>query len=381
MRTAILILSALTLVGCGSKTPTEASADAKAVPVSVQAVTLATEQWPSTYEAVGTVKARTAAVLSSKVMGYVREVRVRAGDRVREGQVLVVLDSRDLDAGYRQAEAGREEARSAIGEADNAVAAAKANLDLAKVTCGRMKELFDKQSISNQEFDESSAKLKLAQANYEMALARRSQLDSKIAQADQAVRSAEIMRGYTQIAAPFSGVVTDKPVEPGNLASPGMPLATIEREGAYRLEAAVEESKLGAVRMGQPVRVTLDAVAEPIEGRVSEIVPAVDPGAHSFIAKIDLPARPELRSGLYGRAVFSFGSRPALAIPAAAVAERGQLLSVFVADGGQAKARFVTLGARQQDRIEVLSGLNPGEKVIFPVPAALADGAAVEVRP
>jgi len=189
------------------------------------------------------------------------------------------------------------------------------------------------------------------------------------------------MRSYAQLAAPFAGTVTAKSVDPGVLAAPGAPLLTIEREGAYRLEAAVEESKLPLIHTGQPVSVALDGVARPIEGRVSESVPAIDAASRSFTVKIELPATAPLRSGLFGRARFAFGSRTVLAVPAAAVIERGQLASVFVADGGHARSRFVTLGQRAQDAVEVLSGLSPGDQVIFPAPPSLADGAAVEVRP
>lgn len=380
MKTIAMILSAMLLIGCSNQ-PKETSADAKTAPVPVQTVVVAQETWPAVYEATGTVRPRIAAVLSSKVMGYVREVRVNAGDRVREGQTLVVLDARDLDASYRQAEAARNEARNALPEVDNAIASAKANLDLAKVTFGRMKDLFDKRSISNQEFDEASAKLKVAQAGYEMALARRSQLESKIAQAEQGFESAKVMQSYGQITAPFAGTVTEKTVEPGNLAAPGAPLLTIEREGAFRFEVAVEESKLALVRQGQAVAVSLDVLQQPVQGRVSEIVPAVDSAARAFTVKIDLPALPQLRSGLFGRARFAFGSRSVLAVPAPALSERGQLASVLVAENGKAKMRLVTIGERSRDQLEILSGLNAGERVIVPVPAALADGAAVEVRP
>jgi RND family efflux transporter MFP subunit len=314
-------------------------------------------------------------------MGNVREVRVSAGDRVREGQLLVALDARDLDAAYRQAEAAEAEARSAVPEADDAVAAARASLTLAQATYKRMKDLFDKDSISNQEFDEATAKLKLAQTAHEMALARRAQLDPKIAQAAQAVASAEVMRSYAQITAPFAGTVTAKSVDPGVLATPGAPLLTIEREGAYRLEATVEESKLPLIRTGQPVTVMLDGIGRPVEGRVSEVVPTIDAASRSFTVKIDLPAIAQLRSGLFGRARFAFGTRQVLAVPAAAVTERGQLASVFVADAGRARSRFVTLGQRAGDSVEILSGLNPGEQVVFPVPPSLADGAPLEVRP
>ncbi len=369
----------LLLTACGSSAPTETGA--KATPIAVHAIAVAPTAWPNIYEATGTVRARISTVISSKVMGYVREVRVAAGDHVREGQPLVTLDARDLDSACRQAEAAEVEARSAVPEADNAVAGAQASLALAQATYKRMKDLFDKDSISNQEFDEATARLKLAQTGHQMAVARRAQLDAKIAQAAQSVASAEIMRSYARLAAPFAGTVTAKSVDPGVLAAPGAPLLTIEREGAYRLEATVEESKLPLIRAGQPVTVILDGIGRPIEGRVSEIVPAIDAASRSFIVKVDLPAVAQLRSGLFGRASFAFGTRQVLAVPVAAVTDRGQLASVFVADGGRARSRFVTLGQRAHDSVEILSGLSPGEQVIFPAPPSLADGAPVEVRP
>jgi membrane fusion protein, multidrug efflux system len=368
------------LAGCG-EAPREKSSVSSAPAVAVSTVTAATETWPSIYEATGTVRARTSAVISAKLMGYVREVKVQTGDRVRQGQLLVTLDTRDLDVSSRRAEAAREEVRTAVPEADSAVAAAKANLDLAQVTFGRMQDLFQKKSISNQEFDEASAKLKAAQAAYEMARARRLQLNSKLAQVDQEVRATEVTRSYADVLAPFAGVVISKSIDPGSLALPGAPLFTIEREGAYRLEASVEESRLAAIRIGQPVSVTLDSVDRKIDARVSEIVPAVDAATRAYTVKIDLPVLPSLRSGVFGRASFQLGSRSPLAIPAGAVAERGQLQSVVVVDNGVARTRLITVGQKIKDRVEVLSGLTAGESVIFPIPAGLADGARVEVRP
>jgi RND family efflux transporter MFP subunit len=378
LKAALLVAAAALLAGCSSsKDPSEAKAVSPDA-VQVQTLTVAAQDWPVVYEASGTVRARASAVLSAKVMGYVREVNVHPGDRVRDGQSLVVLDSRDLEAGYRQADAALAEARGAAPEAENAVAAAQASLDLAQATFSRMKDLFAKRSISNQEYDEAAAKLKLAQAALEMARAKRAQLVSRIAQAGQAVRSAEVMLGYARITAPFDGVVTEKTVELGSLAAPGAPLVTLERAGAFRLEAPVEESKLAAIRTGQPVAVSLDALGAAVEGRVSEIVPAVDAASRAFLVKIDLPASAEIRSGMFGRARFSLGRRQAVAVPPAAVVERGQLVSVFVAGGGVARARFITLGQKTPDRVEVLSGLDPGEKLICPVPPGLADGARLQ---
>lgn len=373
-----LIPFTIWLAGC-SESPRDDGA-AALPPVAVSTVAVAEQQWPSIYEATGTVRARTSAVIAAKLLGYVREVKVQAGDRVKEGQPLITLDARDLDVNSRKAEAALEEVRSSVPEADSAVAGAKANLDLAQTTFNRMEELWNKKSISNQEFDEASAKLKAAQATHEMARARRTQLDAHAARIQQDVRATEVARSYAEITAPFAGVVTAKSVDPGALAVPGAPLLTIEREGAYRLEASVEESRLAAIRVGQPVSVRLDGVDRLLEARVSEIVPAVDAASRSYTVKIDLPIVPTLRSGAFGRASFSLGSRSPLTIPAGAVTQRGQLQSVVIAENGVAHTRLITIGQKSKDQVEVLSGLTAGENVIFPVPAGLSDGAAVEVR-
>lgn len=381
MKTALasMIAAALFLVSCGGEKPRRTEA-ASAPPVRIQAAAVCSQQWPTVYEATGTVHARTTAVVSSKVMAYVQQVSVQVGDRVRAGQVLITLDARDQEANLRRAEAARTEVQSTIPEADNGVAAAQANLNLARSTFRRMEELASKKSISNQEFDEASARLKGAQAGYEMARAKRTELDSKLAQVEQEIRSAGIMRDYATLTAPFAGVVTAKSVEPGNLAAPGSPLLTLEQDGVYRLEASVDESKLPFVRTGQTVGVALETLDRRLSARVSEIVPAVDAVSRAYTVKIDLPAVPNLRSGMFGRALFPLGSREVAAIPAAALIERGQLQSVFVVEDGVARTRLVTTGARSKDGVEILSGLSKSETVVSPVPVGLDDGAKVEVR-
>jgi RND family efflux transporter MFP subunit len=374
-----LLASIAILSGCSGTEPHSKAASAPPA-IAVQTAAVSTEQWPDVYEATGTVRARTAAVLSSKLMAYVRQVSVQVGDRVQEGQLLVTLDAADLDSRVRGAEAADAEVMSAIPEADSGVAGAKANLDLAQSTFKRMEELASKKSISNQEFDEASARLKSAQAAYEMARAKRAQLDSKRASVRQEIRGATIERDYTRISAPFSGVVTAKSVEPGNLAAPGAPLLTIERESAYRLEASVDESRLPLVKAGQAVDVTLESLDRRITARVSVIVPSVDAASRSYIVKIDLPVSANLRSGMFGRAMFPLGTRQVETVPPLAIVEHGQLQSVFVIEDGYARTRLVTTGERRQSAVEVLSGLSDGERLVSPVPAGLADGARVEVR-
>lgn len=382
MRTRLALFAAVFLSACGSK-PEHGSAakPSSSAPAPVQVAEARQTEWPVAYDATGTVRARNSAQISARVMAYVREVRVKTGDRVAAGQTLVVLDNRDFAVRQRQASAAHSEARSAALEADQGIESARANLELAGVTFKRMKDLYDKKSISNQEYDEAGTRLRMARANLDMAQARRNQVNARISQSEEEIKGAEIQAGYSIISAPFSGIITEKTAEPGNLAVPGAPLMTLERDGGFLLEAAVEESSLAKVKLGQRVFVTLDAVDHPVDGGVSEIVPAVDPNSRTFTAKIELPDAAGVRIGAFGRARFVTGSRQALAIPAAAVAERGQMQWVFVVENNAARARIVSLGQRNGAAVEVLSGLRTGEKIVSPVPAELADGAPVEVRP
>lgn len=369
------------LVGCGSGASESAKKAEGAAPVAVSARKVSTVKLPELYEATGTVRARVTTVLSARTMGSILEVRVQPGDSVKAGQVIAVIDSRDIETLRRQAEAGRREALDAQPEADSGVEAARAQLDLAESSHRRMKALFDEKSITAQEFDEAQARLKTARANYEMARAKRRQLDSRVHQSEEAVAQTKLQAGYARVSAPFAGTVIERKAEPGMLASPGTPIVVIEQGGAYRLEASVDESRLAKIRPGMDVRVHLDAFDRDMAARVGEVVPALDAGSHSFTVKVNLPGVPGLRSGVFGRALFEFGQRETLAIPATALLHEGQIERLFVAEGNAARGRIVKTGTRSGEMVEILSGLSAGEMVIDRPPQTLADGARVEVRP
>jgi len=173
---------------------------------------------------------------------------------------------------------------------------------------------------------------------------------------------------------------TQRKADPGSLATPGTTLLTLEREGNPRLEASIDESRLGLVRVGETVTVEIDGLNRSVSGRVAEVVPSVDAATRSFTVKIGLPALPGLRSGMFGRAGFAAGKRGALLVPQSAVLERGQIRSVYVVEGDTARLRLVTLGERRNDQREVLSGLTPGERIIVMPTPPLADGAHVAIQ-
>lgn len=363
--------------GGGSRPETGVRTPAANPPVEVRTLAVAPARWPETFEATGSVRPRVSALIASRVMGYVREIRVQAGDRVAAGQLLVRIDAREIEAAHRLAQAALAEAKSAAPEVAGTIRGAEAQVELARVTQRRMQDLLDKRSVSQQEFDEASARLRVAEAARDAALARKQQAEDRVHQAEQAVASAAAMLSYADLTAPFAGRVAARKADPGTLATPGQPLLELEQEGSWRLEAAVEETRLGTIRVGQTASVRLDALDEVLMARVSEVVPSVDAASRSFIAKLDLPSRPALRSGLFGRAGFRIGERDVLAVPEAAVIRHGQIDSVLVEAGGFARTRLVRLGVTSNHEVEVLSGLAAGDRVIHPRPAALSDGMPV----
>lgn len=346
------------------------------------------------YEATGTVRSRTTSIVSSRIMGVIIAVRVREGERVRAGQTLIEIDSRDAEAQLKKARAGEREASDALEEverninaAKSAKAAAEANQALAASTFNRYKTLFERRSVSPQEFDEVQAKHRVADAEAERANrmlsslgARKNQVLAKIEQANADVAGARISASYARITSPINGIVTAKHVEVGAMAAPGALLLTVEDDSQYRLEAAVDESRIGQIHENDQVQVRIDALGGiDLTGRVVEIVPVADPASRSHTVKIDLPAQSSLRSGSYGRASFVTGQKQAITVPQRAVIERGQLVSAFVVDdSGTARVRLIKTGRSYGDRVEVLSGLNEGERVVVDRVEAVSDGSRVE---
>ncbi len=350
----LLIISSLVASGglssCSNERHTQAAAPETVTSVSVIAMQKTTV--PDWLEAIGTVRAAQTSQVASQMMGNIIEIRAHEGDRVGSGQILASIDD-------SQPRAAVEQATAAVTAAEKEVSAADSNFALADATLKRYQQLYQKKSVSPQEFDEIRARYQSAEARHEMARAEQAQAVAMLTQARTSL-------GYTRIRAPFAGVVTEKKVEAGTLASPGMPLFAVEDTRSYRLEAAVDESDIRLVRIGQAVPVLLDALGNTeLPGKVVQIVPAADPASRSFLVKIDLRADKRLRSGLFGRARFSRGERTALLIPQTAIVERGQLLAVYVVDANsRIGLRYVTLGNTTGQQVEVLSGLQDGEKVV-----------------
>jgi len=345
-----------------------AKGQAPAAPIQVRIETVRRETVARTMTLSGTLKAVETAAVASKVPGTIREVRVRAGDKVKTGDTLVLLAAAEVEAGVAAA-------RSGIAETEQGLIAARAAAQLSAATFARIEGLLAKGAVTRQEFDEAKARNDQAQAGLDMAAARRDGARSALAEA-------EARLGYARVTAPFDGWVTERRADPGDFASPGTPLLTVARR-AVRVEAMVPESLASALKLGDAATVDL-GLATSVAGRVAEMEPAVEAATRSFLVKIDLPPEVsgvELRPGGFARVSLSVGQVERLLAPRAALASRGQLDSVYVRDAQTARLRLVTLGEATGERIEVLSGLGAGEEVIVSPPASLSDGAPITVAP
>ena len=334
--------------------------------VSVLVVQKATV--PDFVEAVGTVRAAQTSQLASQITGTITSISVREGDRVLSGQTLVAIDEAQQRAGVERANAG-------LLASQQDVAAAEADFTLATSTLARYQSLFDKKSVSPQEFDEVKARYAAAQARRESAHAGRAQAEAALAQARTTLQ-------YTRVRAPFDGIVTARLVDAGSMATPGMPLIVVEDPTRFRLEATVDESVIGVARLGQAVPVTLDNVpGKTFAGKVVKVISAADPTSRTFLVKIELPKAPELRSGVFGRARFPRGQRDALQVPNSAILEHGQLNGIYVVGSDQvASLRYITLGQSSEDKFEVLSGLETGERIVVDPGTRELGGRKIETR-
>ncbi|HEV2398882.1 MAG TPA: efflux RND transporter periplasmic adaptor subunit [Candidatus Sulfotelmatobacter sp.] len=364
--TAMLVLANLTFVGCSSERQTVSAAPETVGNISIISVQPA--NIPDVVEAVGTLHAAQTSQLAAQMMGNIIEIRAREGDRVQRGQILAVIDE-------AQPRAALDRAAAADLAAQQEITASESDFTLADATFKRYQTLFEKKSVSPQEFDEIKARYQAAQARREMARAGQ-------AQAKAALQQARTALSYTHIVAPFDGLVTEKKADVGTLASPGMPIFTLEDLRRYRLEATVNETDLRYVRQGQQVPVLIDSLGDrELKGKVVEIVPAADPGSRSFLVKVEVPSDAALRSGLFGRAQFARGQRSALLIPRTAVVERGQLQGIYVLDQNKvAGLRYITLGKPSSAQVEVLAGLQPGETLIADPGSRELSGKKVESR-
>jgi RND family efflux transporter MFP subunit len=377
-----LSLASGSLAACnqGEGTPEAKAAEPLAVTVS-PVITIDTAE---RLEAGGMVTARESAAIASRVVAVIAAVPVKAGDRVRAGAVLIRLDARDVMAQTGQAHAGAVAAEKALTQARTEQIAAEAEHRLATAWQTRIGALHARNSSTDQERDEAAARLSAAAARLAGTQAGIEAAEARLAAARAAVGVATATEAFTIIRAPFDGLVTERLTDPGNLATPGVPLLRIDSDGARQVIARVDEARAAYVRPGDRVTVLIDARDDhPTEGGheglVAEVARVVGADQRAFSVKVSVPPTVTARSGSFARIVFRGAPRRALVIPAHAIQRHGQVSSVYVVQDGVARLRLIQVGASSSDGVEVLSGLDAGESIVTAPLTRLVDGAKVTI--
>ena len=333
-----IVLFITFLVSCGDKIEPGTTEKKEALVVKVSLAVAELTQQPFLYEAVGTVTARTASTVSSKLMGVIQAVHVREGDLVKKGDLLVTIDQRQVTAH---------------------LAKAQARAEVAAKEYQRFQQLLETQSASQQEFERAEAQYRQAQA---------------------AVAAAMVSTKDAQVRAPYDGRVVAKMVNSGDLASPGTPFLSLEQEGLYCTDLVLPERHIQSVQVGITVKVVVPAMNNrEFDGEVGRIVPMADARSRSFQIKVSMPEGPDYKSGMFARVSIPVGGTGMMLIPNSAIVTQGQLNGIFVVDNTRmARFRLVRIGKKVGQQVEVISGLTDGQRYVSTVPLNLKDGVKVE---
>jgi RND family efflux transporter MFP subunit len=323
----------IALAGCKQKDHSAGeAAGVELPPVGVAVETVELARIHRFHVVPGTIRARDRAVIAPKVTGEIESMSVTIGTAVEKGDLLATLSAREIAAKLQQAQAGLDRVRRDLDRE-------RALLEREASTPEMVKNLEDQFRIARAVADE-----------------------------------AQTMLSYTEIRAPFTGVITRKYANEGDLGTPGKPLIELEDPQRLRVEADVSEAVIGTLSVGQSVSVSIPGYNGRINGTVSEISPVADPTARTVLVKVDIPRDVEARSGQFARIEVPGEAIDALIIPETALASWGQMERVFVVADGHAALRLVRTGSRYEERVEILSGLKPGEDVIVSGAHLVTDG-------
>lgn len=305
----------------------------------------------------GKIQASNSADLSTRMMGYVNKVHVNVGDRVRKGQLLVSINNSDLQAKRAQVNARITEASAAYKNAQK--------------DYNRFKNLFADNSASQKELDDMTA-------NYEMAKAR---LES----ANQMKNEINAQFAYSNLTAPFNGIITSRNVEKGNMANPGMPLISIETQGNFEVMAKVPETEISDIKTGTSVDVLVKSINQTIKGKVKEVSPSAKNTGGQYLVKIDIEKTDaNILSGMFTTVQFPMersAKSELVLVPKGVIVTNGQLSGVYtVSQTNTALLRWVRLGRTFGNQVEVISGLNADEAYIVSAEGKLFNGAKVSLK-
>ena len=352
----LILLAAIFLASCSGDNH---QADEKKVnPVNVTVAT-AGAQSGNTIQVSGQIESKETAVISTRVMGFITSIKVKAGDKVQKGQLLATISNGDIQAKRAQAQAMVSEAEAALKDAQK--------------DYERFAELYKQNSASTKEFENATLHYNSVKAKTEAAR--------------QMQKESEVMLTYTNLTAPFAGVITQTPIDAGSMANPGMPILMMEQTGGYQVSASVSEGDIAKIKTGTEAEIVIKSSGRRIKGKVAEVSPSSQFSGGQYMIKVNIPD--EEKTGLYSGMYVSVsilvakdsGGDAITLVPTSSIVYKDQLTGIYtITENQTALLRCVRLGKEQGDQVEVLSGLRNDEKFILASEGKLYNGAPILVK-
>ncbi|HWQ30044.1 MAG TPA: efflux RND transporter periplasmic adaptor subunit [Negativicutes bacterium] len=373
--TALAALMVLSLAGCASSETAGASI------INVKTVTAEKHKLEASLELAGVLVPAQTVNITSKLSGQITELNHKVGDRVEKDEVLVRLETKSLNAQLLQAEAGLQSAQAAVKSAENQAALAAITLDIAQKAYDRTKVLYDGGAASQTQMDDAKNKLDQALRQYENATGSvKDQAQASISTANASINSVKVQIENSVIKSPISGIVVNKNINTGEVASPtaASPIMTIADTSVLKLKGTVGQEMLPLLSPGQEIDVVVDIYRDKtIKGKIESIGPmAISTGAF-FPIEISIENSDGIQAGLSAHASIGLSEEKGVVIPISAVVQNDGKSYVYVIRDNTVSKRIVTLGLKNDKEIEVLQGLEAGEKVAATNVNSLFDGIAV----
>lgn len=342
-RNNILILISIVfllflLTGCKSEHQEEKSSVEELPPLAVSVMTAELSNPLRQVEIMGSVQAAESASIAARISGNIISLPVNLGSRVKQGDTLLTISAEEITAKLNQAQA---------------------QLDQVERNLKREQNLLKKNAATPENVRTLEESKKISEAAY---------------------KEARTMLDYTTIKAPFDGIITEKPVNIGDLATPGKPLLRLESETSLQVIADVPEALVLGLNLNDRLPVKIEAAGLEITGEISEIAPTADPRSRTAPVKLNIEPDHNIRSGQFARISLPGTRGSAIMIEAAAIHPFGQLDRVFIVDDGTARMQLVKTGLKHGELIEILSGISAGDQVVIDNPAELSDGRKVTIQ-
>ena len=343
------------LISCSGKDKKVVADNTPAIKVKINKVALNNNN--QFLSVSGKIQATNSADLSTRMMGYVKKVYVNVGDKVNKGQLLVSINNTDLQAKKGQINAGITQAKTAFANAEK--------------NYKRFKNLYESNSVTQKEMDDMTANYEMAKAGLESANQMKNEINAQFA--------------YSNITAPFSGVITSKNVEIGDMANPGMPLISLEKPKEFEVMAMVPETEISQIKKGTSVAVLVKSINNTLKGKVTEVSSSAKNTGGQYLVKIKLDkTNAKILSGMFTTVQFPIKSNATsslVLIPTEAIVKNGQLSGVYtVSQSNKALLRWLRLGRTYGNNVEVLSGLNANESYIVSAEGKLFNGAKISIQ-